>query len=112
MQNLSVEDLANLEAHAPGKPVPVLLDVREGWEFQLARIERPHLRTVHIPMHEVPARLAELSSTQPIICLCHHGMRSAQVAAFLERSGFDAVFNLTGGIAAWSERIDPQVPHY
>jgi rhodanese-related sulfurtransferase len=112
MESLSVEDLARLKAHALGERSPLLLDVREPWEFEIARISPPGVTTVHIPMHELPGRLAELSPDQTIICLCHHGMRSAQVTRFLMRSGFQSVYNLSGGIAAWSERIDPQVPHY
>ena len=57
-------------------------------------------------------RLAELDPAQPILCICHHGMRSAQVVAFLERAGFDSVYNLAGGIDAWSARVDPAVPRY
>ena len=91
---------------------PLLLDVREPWEFALAAIRIDGLRTLHIPMNEVPGRLAELDAARPVVCICHHGMRSAQVVAFLERQGFDAVYNLAGGIAAWSEQVDASVPGY
>jgi rhodanese-related sulfurtransferase len=63
-------------------------------------------------MGEIPARLAELPETQPIVCICHHGVRSLQVVAFLERNGYPSVYNLAGGIDAWSARIDPGVPRY
>ncbi|MEP7298966.1 MAG: rhodanese-like domain-containing protein [Burkholderiales bacterium] len=91
---------------------PVLLDVREPWEFALAAIRVDGLRTLHIPMNEIPGRLAELDAAQPVVCICHHGMRSAQVVAFLERQGFDAAYNLAGGIDAWSEQVDATVPRY
>ena len=91
---------------------PLLLDVREAWEFAFASIRVDGLRTLHVPMNEVPARLAELNATQPVVCICHHGMRSAQVVAFLEQQGFDAAYNLTGGIDAWSQQIDAGVPRY
>jgi rhodanese-related sulfurtransferase len=91
---------------------PLLLDVREAWEFAFASIRIDGLRTLHMPMNEVPARLAELDAMQPVVCICHHGMRSAQVVAFLERRGFDAVYNLTGGIDAWSRQVDADVPRY
>ena len=91
---------------------PLLLDVREPWEFALAAVRIDGLRTLHIPMNEVPGRLAELDAAQPVVCICHHGMRSAQVVAFLERQGFEAAYNLAGGIDAWSEQVDTRVPRY
>jgi len=48
----------------------------------------------------------------PIVCICHHGVRSAQVVAFLDRLGFDSAYNLAGGIDAWSQLVDPGVPRY
>jgi rhodanese-related sulfurtransferase len=91
---------------------PLLLDVREPWEFALATIHVDGLRTLHIPMNEIPGRLAELDPAQPVVCICHHGMRSAQVVAFLEREGFGVAYNLAGGIDAWSEQVDAAVPRY
>ena len=91
---------------------PLLLDVREPREFALASIHVEGWTTLHIPMNEVPARLAELDPHRPVVCICHHGMRSAQVVAFLERQGFDAAYNLGGGIDAWSEQVDPNVARY
>jgi rhodanese-related sulfurtransferase len=61
---------------------------------------------------EVKQWLAELDPVQPILCICHHGVRSAQVVAFLERAGHDSVYNLAGGIDAWSTQVDPGVPRY
>lgn len=87
---------------------PLVLDVREDWE--LAQAVLPG--AVHIPMGQIPARLAELDVSQPVVVICHHGMRSQQVAEFLEKKGFTAVSNLSGGIDAWSEQIDPSVPRY
>jgi rhodanese-related sulfurtransferase len=63
-------------------------------------------------MNEVPGRLSELDPTQPVLSLCHHGMRSLQVAHFLERQGFEQVFNIAGGIDAWSREVDASVPLY
>lgn len=91
---------------------PVLLDVREPWEVALAAAQVEGLTVTCIPMHEVPARLDELPANQPVWVLCHHGMRSAQVAGFLERRGFAQVHNVAGGIDAWSLDVDPQVPRY
>ena len=108
LPQLSPPDLAT-RAAAEGF---VLLDVREPWEVQTARIEITGASAVHIPMHLVPLRLAELPRTQPVACICHHGARSAQVVAFLLRQGFNDVYNLAGGIDAWSTHVDPGVPRY
>lgn len=91
---------------------PWLLDVREPWEFELAVIRLSGTETRLIPMGEIVERISELDPRRPVVCICHHGIRSAQVAAFLTRNGFDAVYNLTGGIDAWSQRVDPSVACY
>lgn len=91
---------------------PVLLDVREAWEVATAALDEPGAIALRIPMGQIPARLADIPDTQPVVCLCHHGMRSAQVVAFLMRQGYTDVYNLTGGIDAWSVLIDPAVPRY
>ena len=87
---------------------PLLLDVREPWEWQAARIAGAQ----HIPMREVPARVAELDSKCEVVAICHHGGRSQQVAMFLEKNGFSKVHNLQGGVDAWSRTVDPAVPLY
>lgn len=86
---------------------PVLLDVREPWEFALARIEGAKL----VPMAEIPARISELDRDAVLVAICHHGLRSAYVAQFLNRSGFQEVLNLEGGLDAYS-LVDPSVPRY
>lgn len=95
---------------------PVVLDVREPWELQTASVKPDGFTLLHIPMREVPARLAELEETygaaHPIACLCHHGMRSLQVGNFLEQRGFTGVVNLQGGIDAWSHQVDGTVARY
>ena len=87
---------------------PVLLDVREAWEVQTCAM--PGI--THIPMRDIPARAAELDEDADIVCICHHGMRSMQVAAFLERQGYANVYNLTGGVDAWASEVDPAMPKY
>lgn len=109
MQQLSVEQLADFVARHPDA---LLLDVREPWETALARIALPGARALDMPMHTVPLRLAEIGRTQPVVCICHHGARSAQVVAFLLRQGFEQVYNLAGGVHAWSMHVDPSVPTY
>ncbi len=85
-----------------------LLDVREPWEWDVARIEGSEL----VPMAQIPERVDELDRTHPTVVICHHGMRSLQVVAFLQRHGFANLHNLHGGIDAWSRQIDPAVPVY
>ncbi|MBC7730372.1 MAG: sulfurtransferase [Bacteriovorax sp.] len=112
MQQLTGPEL--LELHATEGPgfAPVLLDVREPWEFALAPVHVGGLRTVHIPMGELTGRLAELDPSQPVVCICHHGMRSAQVVAFLAHHGFGSAYNLAGGTEAWSQQVDANVVRY
>jgi rhodanese-related sulfurtransferase len=88
---------------------PLLLDVREPWEYDTARIEPSTL----IPMNEIPARaFKELDEEDPILVLCHHGARSLSVAAWLRNQGFNKAQSVSGGIDAWSRQIDPHVPRY
>ena len=91
---------------------PVVLDVREPQELAIASIKADGFQLKTIPMGVIPARLAELDPEQPIACLCHHGGRSMQVAAFLERQGFSHVANVAGGIHAWSLDLDPSIARY
>lgn len=87
---------------------PVLLDVREPWEFQTCHIGD----SVLMPMNSVPTRMIDLEEDASIVCICHHGTRSMQVAAYLERNGFADVTNLTGGVHAWALQVDPDMPTY
>ena len=89
-----------------------MLDVREAWEVQTASVKADGFELQIMPMNTVPARINELSREQPIACLCHHGGRSMQVAAFLAQQGFSHVANIAGGINAWSAQVDPSVPRY
>lgn len=105
MRQLHVGQLKDFAASTPGA---LLLDVREPWEVATASLPG----SLAIPMREIPARLTDIPSDRTIVCLCHHGMRSAQVAVFLERQGYADVCNLTGGIDAWSRDVDSSVPTY
>jgi rhodanese-related sulfurtransferase len=106
MQEISAETAAQQLAEQPDNTI--LLDVRESPEIQTASIAG----ALHIPMGEIPARLAEIDSDKTIICVCHLGGRSAQVAAFLGAQGYAQAINLTGGIEAWSQTVDASVPRY
>jgi rhodanese-related sulfurtransferase len=107
MQHLTAPELASRIADA-SRPAPVLLDVREPWEVEKCSLPD----SVAIAMNTIPARMQELDPEAEIICICHHGARSMQVAAFLERQGFENVTNLTGGIHAWALQVDPAMATY
>ena len=104
---LSAPDLASWLADA-SRPRPMLLDVREPWEFATCRLDESH----SIPMRDVPARIDEIDLDVPIVCICHHGARSMQVASFLAARGATDVHNLTGGVAAWAHQVDASFPTY
>ena len=86
-----------------------LLDVREPWEFQTARIDAAKL----LPMGEVPSRAhQELDPDEPVVVVCHHGVRSMSVTAWLRQQGFEKAQSMRGGIDAWSRQVDSKVPVY
>jgi rhodanese-related sulfurtransferase len=88
---------------------PLLLDVREQWEFETAHLPNSLL----MPMGDVPSRAhAELDPDEPIVVLCHHGARSLNVTMWLRAQGFEQVQSLAGGIDGWSRSIDPSLPRY
>lgn len=107
MQHITPTELAAWLADDT-RAQPLLLDVREPWEFQTCHLAGALL----MPMASVPARQEELDPEQPVVCICHHGARSMQVAAFLERAGFGQVSNLTGGVHAWALQVEPGMPTY
>ena len=104
MDEISAPDAAQLLADQPDQTI--LLDVREEMELEAAAVAD----ALHLPMGEIPARLAEIDNKKTIICMCRSGGRSAQVADFLARQGYTKVFNLTGGIHAWSDLVDSSIP--
>jgi rhodanese-related sulfurtransferase len=87
---------------------PMLLDVREPWEYQIVHLENSQL----VPMRKVPEIVETLNPHQEIIVVCHHGIRSRQVALFLEHHGFSNVVNLRGGLDAWARHTDTSLPTY
>ena len=86
----------------------VLVDVREEWEYSLAKIEG----TILIPLGTLPQSLNKLDPNTEIVAYCHKGMRSADAINFLYQQGYKNVKNLVGGIDAWSLQVDPSVPRY
>lgn len=86
----------------------ILLDVREDEEIALCSLPG----YTHIPMNMLPLRQNELSDEHPIVVYCHHGMRSLYSAMYLAEAGFESLYNLQGGIDAWSQQVDPNTPRY
>jgi len=107
MQHITAPELADWLAD-DARPSPFLLDVRENWEYETCHIAGSAL----MPMNTIPARIDDLDEEATIVCICHHGARSMQVAAFLEHNGFGKVINLTGGIHAWAVQVDGAMPKY
>ena len=107
MRTLTPVELAAWLAD-PARPTPLLLDVREPWEVAIASLPGAN----PIPMGRIVAEAGTLDASRPVVCVCHHGMRSMQVAVYLARRGFDDVWNLTGGIDAWARQVDPACPTY
>lgn len=107
MRQVTATQLDEMLRAEPGER-PIVIDVREPWEWQLARIAG----STHLPMGEIPSRIQEIDPTHPTVVICHHGVRSLQVVAYLQRQGFDNLHNLMGGIDAWSKDVDPSVPLY
>lgn len=99
---------AELRARLARGDAITILDVREHEELRLAAF--PGAR--HVPMGEIPARLGEFDRSAELVVVCHHGIRSAQVAMYLARAGFERVANLRGGIDEWSLTVDPATPRY
>lgn len=107
MEHVSAPQLAAWLADSD-RPRPFLLDVREKWEYEICHIEGATLMS----MHTIPARIDDLDEDAEIVCICHHGARSMQVAAFLERNGFGKMINLTGGMHAWALQVDGSMAKY
>ena len=106
MNHLTAPELAKILHEQTAKLL--LLDVREPWEFETCHISASQ----NIPMRTIPAQLDNLDVNSHIVCICHHGGRSMQVANFLEQHGFKHVTNLTGGVHAWAQLVDNSMPTY
>jgi rhodanese-related sulfurtransferase len=106
---VSPEELKELLEREGPRPFR-LIDVREEEEFRICRLEWAELIPLAMLAQEAPIRL--IDKDKPIVVYCHHGMRSSYAAEFLRSHGYEHVYNLTGGIDAWSELVDPSVPRY
>ncbi|HQN46158.1 MAG TPA: rhodanese-like domain-containing protein [Rugosibacter sp.] len=92
----------------PDRTPPLLVDVREPWEFALCQIPG----SINLPMQSLPTRYPELDQAAEIVMICHHGARSFQSGLFLENAGYSLIINLQGGVAAWAQNVDPSMPTY
>jgi len=88
--------------------VPLLLDVREEWEFEYCNIEG----SVLIPMGKLPSKLITLDPLREIIMICHHGIRSRQMGYYMEQMGFSSITNLDGGVEQWARDVEPTMNRY
>lgn len=106
MQHMTPKQLKTYLDSTP-RP-PVLVDVREPWEFQICHIENSRL----LPMSQVMRALNEFQPDDELVLICHHGVRSQRVGAYLTQAGFRRLVNLDGGINAWAREVDPHMPTY
>ena len=106
MRNMDPSELRDYLDTSPERPL--LLDVREPWEFEICRLDGATL----LPMREIPNAVARLDPGRETVVICHHGIRSRQVALYLEHQGFAKVINLQGGVAAWARDIDREMRTY
>lgn len=105
MQQISASQLAAWLSDTQ-RPQPLLLDVREPYEFAVGHIAG----STPMPMNSVPAHYMDMARDATTVVICHHGQRSLQVALYLERQGFSNVINLAGGVAAW-QACQQQLAH-
>jgi len=102
-------DAQQLEQHLrENNSRPLLLDVRQGWEYDICHIEGSQL----IPMGQILNKLDELDKDRETVVICHHGIRSRQVGFYLEQAGFNNVINLRGGVNSWAKIIDKDMATY
>jgi rhodanese-related sulfurtransferase len=86
----------------------LLVDVREKWEYEVAHIEG----SVLVPLRELPMCLEQLSAAGDVVCMCHHGVRSMDAAAWLRSKDVAGARSMAGGIDRWTVEVDPLVPRY
>lgn len=106
MQQITVTELKQV-LESSNMP-PVLLDVREPWEYHTCHLQN----SKHIPMNDIWHTFGQLDPAQETIVICQHGVRSQRVCTFLQQFGFQHVVNLEGGLDAWAKKVDPAMPTY
>ena len=106
MQDLTASELAEYLSTTDDNPL--LLDVRQGWEFNICQLENSTL----IPMATIPSKIDELDKERATVVICHHGIRSRKVAMYLESAGFKNIINLNGGVDQWAKTVDDSMAKY
>jgi rhodanese-related sulfurtransferase len=106
MRELEAVELKDYLESADVKPL--LLDVRQSWEFDICKLDD----SVLIPMSSIPANLDQLDKDRETVVICHHGIRSRRVAYYLEQAGFSNIINLKGGVDSWAKTVDNQMATY
>ena len=106
MRHFSARELQHYLAESETKPL--LLDVREEWEYEVCHIAG----SILIPMGQIPTHLEELDKAQEIVVICHHGIRGRHIGMYLEHAGFNNVINLEGGVEQWANDVDPTMQRY
>jgi len=107
LKHFSARDLDQRLREADN-PDPILLDVREPWEFDICAIPD----SVLIPMGKISQQLDSLDKDAEIVVICHHGIRSRSIALYMEQQGFRNMINLSGGVEAWAREVDIDMPTY
>ena len=87
---------------------PLLLDVREPWEFEICHIDG----SINLPMSQIPAHLEQLEGADEIVLICHHGIRSLRVGGYLQQALDATLINLDGGVESWAREVDPEMAVY
>lgn len=104
MRKMSAQQLAaHLETNTP-----LLVDVREPWEFEICHIEG----SINIPMNQIAQHKEQIQQADETVLICHHGIRSQQVIQYLQQQSMDKLINLEGGVDAWARDVDPDMPLY
>ena len=104
MQSMTVLQLAAHLEHS----IPLLIDVREPWEFDICHLEG----STNIPMGQIPQHLSDISSAKECVIICHHGVRSLHVIQYLQQQDIDHLINLEGGVDGWARQVDKDMPLY
>ena len=106
MKRFTATELREYLDSAPKKPL--LIDVREPWEYEIVKIEGSKLH----PLGRLPELLDEVESTDEVVLICHHGNRSRYAAHFLQQNGIPNVINLEGGVDDWARSVDTTLATY
>ena len=111
MQELSAQQLQTYLEEClldTEKQQPLLLDVRQPWEFDVCKIDN----SILVPMSQIPGGIDSLDTDRETVVICHHGIRSRSVGQYLEKAGFKNIINLSGGVAQWAKTVDNQMSTY